>query len=117
MMKNHSSRCSDSTEFGTGFGGIACTKCEDGVLTGNWNTDWFCGNCNNVRLVLNREIEYSFLLAFLRKYEECIKIWESLDQEIKIKSNDADLNQKSVEEFERVSIYSFKVCESLIPPF
>ena len=110
--ENYSSRCSDSTEFGTGIGGIACTKCEDGVLTGNWNTDWSCGNCKNIRLVLNKEIEYSFSLAYLRKYDECIKIWESLDQEIELKSKDADLNQKSVEEFERVSIYSFKVCEA-----
>ena len=44
-----------------------------------------------------------------RKHEECIKIWESLDQEIKSKSRDADMNQKSVEDFERVSIIALKL--------
>ena len=29
-------------------------------------------------------------------------MWDSLDQEIKSKSIDADMNQKSVEEFEQV---------------
>jgi len=87
-MKIHCSceRCSDSTEFGTGMGGISCTKCEGGVLTGECDTaDWSCGNCTNKR-----------------KHEECIKIWESLDREIKSKSKDADMNQKSVEDFERL---------------
>ena len=49
-MKNLPPRCSDSTEFGTGIGGLSCTKCEGGVLTGNCDTaDWSCGNCTNKR--------------------------------------------------------------------
>jgi len=46
-------RCCDSSEFGTGYGGLSCIKCSLGVINStnsrNETADWLCDKCGEKR--------------------------------------------------------------------
>ena len=83
-------RCSDGSEFGTGYGGIACPKCSAsgaGVLNSmdsrNEDADWICENCKSKK-----------------SGKECIAIMEEL--KTKMEQAQADFKVGTVEFYDSI---------------
>jgi len=81
-------RCMDGTEMGTGYGSLICLQCE-GLLTSSNPKDkdakWICSGCKIEELGT-----------------ECVKIFDDLDKDLGVLSNDADNDKDSVLAFEKI---------------
>ena len=88
-------RCSDRSEFGTGFGGVQCNDC-DGILTMITDDEWRCAECGQERGA-----------------EQCQDLLTNLNNELSLLSHQADQSRQSVLEFQNVRFYYFSL--KLVP--
>ena len=84
-------RCSDGSEFGTGFGGVQCNDC-DGILTMITDDEWRCAECGQGRGA-----------------EQCQDLLTNLNTELSLLSHQADQSRQSVLEFQNVRFYYFSL--------